>query len=52
MNLYIRTLGFDNMTSEAEAKFIKTGIVYCYHKRNAASDGIFFPKESQNIICP
>ena len=26
MNLYIRTLGFDNMTSEAEAKFIKTGI--------------------------
>lgn len=23
MNLYIRTLGFDNMTSEAEAKFIK-----------------------------
>ena len=26
MNLYIRTLGFDNMTSGAEEKFIKTGI--------------------------
>ena len=26
MNLYIRALGFDNMTSGAEEKFIKTGI--------------------------
>ena len=26
MNLYIRALGFNNMTSRAEDKFIKTGI--------------------------
>ena len=26
MNLYIRALGFNNMTSRAEEKFIKTGI--------------------------
>ena len=34
MNLYIRTLGFDNMTSEAEAKFIKTGIEISCIPRN------------------
>ena len=26
MNLYARALGFDNLTSKAEEKFIKTGI--------------------------